>query len=269
MFNALFGSAWEIVRKPAVLIPAAVVTAINLVLAYLSMDFIMGFFWNAFMAGIMPEGSFIELPYMLFAIYWKELLVTGIVIVLQYALWAWLVFAYTGMKKTRKESLGEGVAFATSRFGSILALSVFVMLLFLAFILAGMFLLWVSTIAGLEIVGMLLTLVLMVLAAYVSVKLLFVPAAMAAHDLKPKQGLRQAWRWSAGKLPGILLFLLLLLLFDGIISVVGDAVSVIAAGNEIAEVAVLALFSVIGGAYFSIALASYYLGTLAKKRNRK
>ncbi|MFH1225557.1 MAG: hypothetical protein V1676_07180 [Candidatus Diapherotrites archaeon] len=269
MFNALFGSAWEIVRKPAVLIPAAVVTAINLVLAFLAMDFIMGFFWNTFMAGVMPEGSFIELPYMLFAIYWKELLVTGIVIVLQYALWAWLVFAYTGMKKTRKESLGEGVAYATSRLGSILWLSVFVTVLFLAFVLAGMFLLWISTVAGLELIGLVLTLLLTVLAAYVSVKLLFVPAAMAAHGLKPKKGMQQTWRWSAGKLPGILLFLVLLLLFNGIISVAGDAASALAAGNEIAEVAVLALFSIIGGAYFSIALASYYLGTLAKKRKRK
>jgi len=271
MFDALFGSIGYIVRRPAVLLPAIVTALFSAALFVAGFDLIMRFLWDALIVGILPEVSEIELPYMLMKMYGTELGVIALLGVLNLAAGVWLVFVYGYLIKggqRGKVTLGSAVGYAISRLWNVIYVSGFIALIALLFMLLGIFTAWISSLQGIGIIGLPLMLIAALAAMYVFIKLTFLPAVMAADDAKLKIGIAKTWKWSAGKLPGIVLFLILLSGIAGAVQQIG----LIAAGffeDEFFAFLAFAVFAVIANAYFSIAIVKYYAAVPAARRRRR
>src|SRR3989344_4556938 len=125
MFSAATGAFGELVKKPALLLPALVGMALNTAVLLLAIDNYFSFFFDVFFNGNVPEASIIELPfYMLTSYFWDIVVMAGAVFA-SFFIAYFMLFTYASVIAKKEKGVVKAMRGALGRAGEIFALTVF------------------------------------------------------------------------------------------------------------------------------------------------
>ncbi|AJF59988.1 MAG: hypothetical protein J4224_00905 [Candidatus Diapherotrites archaeon] len=265
MFSALVQGLKDLALKPSILLPAIVFVLFNAVLAALSQDTILEFFYNVIFLEQLPYATnWVEFFYFFVMIYFWQLLALALVLFLAYTASFWMAFSYSAFVKNKgKTGAVASSTHALSRIGSAVSLAVFfgIVTLLYGFLLMVFFLL--TSLPGENIVGglgLLLFLLWLVFGVYLLVKLLFLPYIVGVEESKTKNAVEKAWQWSGKHFFGIIVVSLIVGIIANVIALAGSALSDFF-GESLVAVAVVALFVSVSVAYSNLVFAHYYNST--------
>ncbi len=258
MISSLTGAFGELVKKPALLLPAFIGMGLNIAILLLTIDNYFSFFFDVFFIGNVPDASIAELPYYLFTSYFADIAVMAAAVFASFFIAYFLLFTYASVIGKKEKSVVKAMRTAIGRAAEIFWLTVFT---FAAFFLyaAVSYALFAATLelGGLGIVALLLMLAWGAFGVYAFLKLAFAPLFVALEKKKIKQALAESWKWSGRRLLGIIGLLVLLMIITGTISAVFGAASDATGVDELA-VLLLVLGSAVSSSYYNVALVKYF-----------
>lgn len=260
MRNSFSYGIRSLVFRPQAYIPALLMAAIALSIAYLAMGALAGFTYDALYLGEFPQGSVTEVPLLLLFSYPFELLILGTAAFASLVLYVTAAFAIARLVSDEKAGPGKVIGFAIGKVSDAVAIAVLGFALGLIFLTAGIAAILIMQISDLLVFPMLLIfLALLIIAVYAMVKLYFLPAIMAIEGIKLKEGIKRTWVWGQGRFVSILVIVTVLSIIfsavDNIGILLADSVR-----DELLAIAVMGIFGpVIGTTFTNLVLARFYL----------
>jgi len=259
--NALKGIA----AKPAVLLPALATPIAVLLLVFVFQEALFNLLTEAIFFGELPETTVTQFPVHLAAMYGAELFVVALIAFVASIVSIGVVFVQARLAAgimDGKTSIRESLGNLLGNTGSVVALGVFVFVI----ALLAMLLLWITVIiAGFNgFLGMLLGALVVLLAAYLAIKLAFTVQAMALEGAKLKEALLKSWEFTNNRFWGVVVFLIAVAIIYSIVISVGDAISAAVPEENISGI-VFVIFWLVAASFTNLAIANYYLkNALAK-----
>jgi len=250
----------SLVFRPQAYIPALVMAALALAIAFLAMDALAGFSYDALYMGAFPEGSVTEIPLLLLFSYPSELLILGAAAFVSFVLYLFAAFAIAKLVSEEKTGIGKAIGFALGKLPDAISVAVFAFAIWLIFLAAGIFSILIMRLSEILVFPMLIVfLALLIVAAYAMVKLYFLPTVMAIEDIKLKEGIKKTWVWGQKRFVSIVVIVAVLSLIfsavDNIGILIADTIQ-----DELLAIAVLGIFGpVIGTTFTNLVMARFYL----------
>jgi hypothetical protein len=247
------------VRKPWLLVPAALLLIITTGLLFLFQEPLVNLLVDALFLENLPEAPLSVFPVLLLAMYPTEFAVVGLLLFVFTFLGVGTGFVYSKLANDSmagNPSVGRAISATLESRGNILALGVFF------FVLALFFgaLLWIMLVAAqmYDMVAALFLLAVFALLLYVFVKLAFTVASMAIENLKAKDALVKSWVFTTNRFWRVLLFLVAVAITYGIILNAGSFIDSLVAEPILGGI-LFGLFWAFGVAYSNMAIAFYFL----------
>lgn len=253
----------ELYKHPGVFLPGVIAVAINMVLLFLGYDVVFGFLYHIMLPGGLPEGLLLEMPFLVLAHYYWEILATAVFLFLGFCVNIWAVFAIAKYiaDEDKGRIVGKAIKYATARIGKIASVAVFAGVLGVIFFAAFLILFWLALVAPiLGLVIMVLMLALAILIFYLYVKLLFLAIVMGTTGHNVKNAIPEVWRWSSKRFWELLVLIFALTFISSAVLDIGIEVSNFMPDDNL-ELVVPAVFSVLAVTYSNVVMAHYYLKT--------
>lgn len=255
MFKSLIYGFATILRKPLWLLPALIVTLVNLTGFYFALPSLMAFLIDGLVLGGIPRGELFEVPILLLLKFKAEIATLLVLLFLSLLTQVWLYFVYSRLVKDGKAGLKEAFGYAFENKGKILGLAGFF------YVVGFLYLFFLAIFAYLSLVfatvGMVLVLLWLLIGLYLGIKLVFYPIAVAYDETKPKKVLEKIWHFTAKHFLMIVLLLLVLSFIYSAIVSVGDGLSDFVP-DEMLSVALFGIFVLIASMYVTIVPISFY-----------
>jgi hypothetical protein len=259
MIKAVFGGLAQIVAKPQVLIAGIITAIIQFMVLLFALEPLSSLAENVLLLGNVPNVSLLELPFQFYRMYFNEinLLLIAFLISLILQLWLGIVIARFAVNlQAKKAGILEAIGFGIKGLGKIIGAVVFLLAIVGIFFAVFQFLVWLSDFS--TEASIILTTLLLILAAYVFIKLVFFVPIMGCKEANVKTALEEAWEFGKNKFWKILALLVIVAIVSAVIEMIGTLASD-AIANDIISAAVLSLFSIIATTYSALVLANYYL----------
>ncbi len=252
MIVSLIAGVFELVRRPASLLPALVAALVNAGAYFLALEPLYSLLAEIGPGGTLPQAGVLQLPYLLLLRFPFELGVAALLALFSVASAAWLLMAYTYLHRKEKP-LGtlRAMAAAAKDAPKILALAGVV--LALGFLFGFLALVLGLVLKPVGEAGALFVLVWLLLGYYLYLKLLFAPVALAGEGAKIKDAFKASWKFTRGKIPALLVLTLVLSLAAYLAGNLGNALSGFIE-DDVASTLVLAVFVALGSAYANTVL---------------
>ena len=258
MFRVFIESFAEAVKKPLLLAPALIVMLANVLVLFLALDNYFGFFYDVFVFNNVPGQGLLDTPYYMITTYGVDILAMALASIIALALGFYLLYVFAEILAGKEKKVFRAMASTLSRAGEILALAFFAgIAAFLYIIVAYILLLITFSVEALGIITLLLLILWLIFGLYAYFKFVFTPVFMAVERKKLKEALKVSWKWSAGKLASIIVFLVILSFVTALITNVGIAISDSLSVDWLIVLA-LAITAGLSGAYYNIALIKYF-----------
>jgi len=259
MLKSVLGSLAQLVAKPQVLVAGILAGIFQLVLALVAWDSGLDLFEQVIVLGQMPDVGILELPFAFFQLYFPQLSVLFLVLLvgLIVQFWASIVLGRFAKNSIEgKGGIGEALGFGVSHLGKICWAIIFLMAVSAVFFAAfGI----VAGIAGFSIeLSIILALVLMIVLAYLYVRLVFFLPIMGAKDANARDALLESWEFSKKKFWTIVIFLVIVSLVAGVFDLAGTILSEQFTGDVVSGI-IVAIFAILSSTYSGLALANYYV----------
>lgn len=257
MIAELFEGFFELIKKPALLLPALLVAAVMLIVLFFSDAAIEGFLTDVVLNDAVPQTSTINLPFLLFSMYPAEL-ATIIVSAFVFGIASnWLAFCFARFVKKRK-GLGEAFGFANKNLGNAFFLALF------DFLAIGFLFAVALAISGIGELngwaGLVLGIVFVLLAIVAYLILLFLPTALAVGELTIKQALGESAGFVKKRIVFAFVFVLIVGLLSTLISNIGTGINnSLESADEIVSLLVDLAFLLVAIAYAGLAVPIYYV----------
>lgn len=259
MISSVFGGLAQLAAKPQVLIAGIITAVIQFIVLLFTLDPLSSLAENVFLLGNVPNVSLLELPFQFYRMYFTEISILLIAFLISLILQLWLsivIARFAGNLRERKSGIIEALGFGAKSFGKIIGAVVFLLAIVGIFFAVFQFLVWISGFS--TEVSLVLTILLLILAAYVFIKLVFFVPIMGCKEANVRDALGEAWEFGKNRFWKILALLVIVAVVSAVIEMIGTLISG-AIANDIISAAVISLFSVIAATYSALVLANYYL----------
>jgi len=260
MISALLGGAVGLVRKPAFILPGIIAGLIVTISFFLFFEttilFVIDLVANS--AALAGGGSILSVPYLILASYPYEVVSLGGFAFLIIATNIWVLQAFAIAERNEKAGVVEVVAGAFSKIQRIAFTAISLMCLAVLYVAATfVFFAIIDILSFVPFLPPLLVLFWVLLSAYLYLKFLFFGTiSVSEENIKGRDLLMKTWKWSNGKLIGIIIFSLVVALIGNFILGAGFTASDFF--DEFAGYIVIMLFYALGAAYSSFAFVKYY-----------
>lgn len=261
LISALIAGFTTMVKRPAVFLPAVILSIINGVLLFLSYDILFEFLFDVIFLERFSEVSVIELPFIVISNYPWHLLVILLLAVVSLALQMWVLVAVSKFLSSKASKIFEAIGYANGKILDVFGLAIILFIIGFIYLVILFGVLWVLLFSA-EL-GWLLLIVLGLAGIYLFVKLFFAAIIMGIENLNVKKSLAHAWDFSRKRFWGVLVFSFLVSLIAALIEGFG---STAASGitDDLFGILAGVIIMIFSSAYFSAASAKYYLNAMRR-----
>ena len=261
MISALLGGAVGLIRKPFLIVPGIIAGLLVTLSFFLFFETTL-FFMLDLIAGpnaIEGAGSIFAVPYAIIATYPVEVvsLLAFLFLIISTNIWVLQAFAIAESQGD-KSTITSVVAGAVSRIVRVGFTALALMCLILLYVVFTFaYFAAADLLSFVPFFPVLLVILWIFLTAYLYLKLLFFSTIGVSEErIKGKEVLLKTWKWSEGKLLGIIVFMVLVAVISNFILGVGFTASDFF--DEFIGYLVILLFYALSTAYSSFAFVKYY-----------
>ena len=257
MIKSFVNGAKQIIGNPFLLLPGLATIAILGGLVFIFSQQLISIVVNIVFLGVVPDAPIQAFPFQFISIYWFDLLAIMVFVTLTGIVFSGLNYFYAAHERLMSESkasMGKALSETLSAAGRIIALVLFLEVMFIAFLV--LFWLFLVATAVVPLAGEIALLFLGVTLIYVYVKLLFVVQAMALEKGTVKQAFRRSWEMTTNRFASVFALVFVLGVISNAVILLGESFSLFAT-SDVIEIIVFALFWSVSLAYSGKVMASY------------
>ena len=261
MISALLGGAVGLIRKPFLIVPGIIAGLLVTFSFFLFFETTLFFMLDLIASpdAIEGAGNVFTVPYVIFATYPVEVvsLLAFMFLIIATNIWVLQAFAIAEGEGDKSTIIGV-VAGAVSRFVRVAFTALAVMCLILLYaVFTFVYFAVVDLLAFVPFFPVLLVILWILLTAYSYLKFLFFSTISVSEErVRGKEVLLRTWKWSGGKLLGILVFMVLVAVISNFILGIGFTASDLF--DEFTGYLAILLFYALSTAYSSFAFVKYY-----------
>jgi len=259
MISALVGGFGWIIKKPALLLPCLISTALLLVLLVMADSALQGLVFDLTLDNALPQGGIAELPFLLYSMYPWEINSILAVILVSGIIGNWLAFCLARFAKEEKGIL-SAIGFATANIGNAFFLTIMEALVIGFFFALALLAMQLGAIN--DILGIITGIFFAFIGLLVYLVFIFLPAVLAVNEMTIKEALKESGSFVKKHVLSAVVFIIILGLLFSLISNLGANIGVLF-NDDLLFFLVDFVFLLLATAYAGITVPLYYLS--AKK----
>ncbi|MFH0714926.1 MAG: hypothetical protein V1847_04145 [Candidatus Diapherotrites archaeon] len=238
-------------KKPQSILIALVLAVINFAIFWIVFDSIAFVLGNTISADF--ASSVWQTPFYWAAIQGLDFWIVGIAAIIGIVLQVIGLFAFARI--AQGESVGKAVRWSFGKWKSAIGAGIFAALVALIVFWIALIVIAISEWNG--IIGIIIGIILAVIAFIAALKLSLFAPAMAIEEVGVGDGLWKSWN-ATKKFWSIFALAILLLIVQGVLSYIGDAVASLIS-NEYAQLIITVIFAAVASTIAGLSLSFYYI----------
>ena len=258
MISALLGGAIGLIRRPSLIALGIVAVALLTVCMYFLFENAFLFILEISLGGSAILGAdILAVPFTLLAFYPLETLSFTLFVFTMLAINIWLLQGFAIAENDENKGIVTVVGNTVASTGRVLMTSFTAFAIIALYIIfSGIYFFITGFLWAIPFLPVVFILIWLLVSLYIYLKLVFFMVISVSGKAKGSDVLKATWKWSNGKLTGIVIFILLASIISNAILGIGFAASDFT--DEFTGYLAIMLFYALSSAYASFAYVKYY-----------